>query len=180
MFATSIRRLAPYLRVLHCPAGDLKRPMSSPSLQSRPPASPGYSTEIEMLLKDREVSKRLDVSLSQAFRYTITGGLDVDTMNLAVGSSTEDPICMLTIASSMHCRSYQKFPGVRGGVAGTFAWLRSASPCLAALKGQCMALYADSDTASLALTRDALVRAGFVGVCGLSHTCFIANSLEET
>ncbi len=173
VFMSNVKRLAPSLRILHCPVSLLRAPARTGVTPQKLPL------DIELVLSDRELSARLDGSLTEAFKYTATGGLDVDMMNAAVGMPGGDSLCQLAIASSMQHRTYQRFTDMRS----SFMECLLSSPQgaqLAALKGCCMALFAESDTAGMVFARDFLVRAGFPGVCGLSQTFLVASRLADT
>lgn len=174
VFVSRVNRLAPHMRVLHCPAASLR-----PQHTGTTPVPTPVKTDIEMVLSDHDTSVHVDRALGEAFRYTSTGGLDVDMMNSALVRPGGDSVCALTIASSLQHRPYGRVPGILAS-RGVGPWLARACPTLAALRGMCLSLYADADMKSLVEVRDTLIRAGFVGVCGLSQTCLFAVRLDET
>lgn len=176
--AATVRRLARDVTVLHRPANLLRS--QGPDHRGSSASTPQrLAVDIELVLSDRETSEHMDRSLSEAFRYTRTGGLDVEMMNLAVGRPGGDPICQVAIASSMQHRAIRNYYGGRP-VSKHFALVAQRFPDVAAYRGQCVAFFAGADVGSLVFVRDVLLRAGFVSVCGLSHTFMFAASLDET
>lgn len=121
----------------------------------------------------------VSIALS-VLNYDATGGLDVDKLNAAVGSSSgSTAICKRTIESSLRMRPYKRFAGL-SSPARHLAWLRRTVPELAQVRGRCIALYGGTAASNLGLYRDMLVRCGFPCVCGLSLSFLVRTNQAST